>query len=112
MISITFSSHIKTKYCFYIGNGNYRCEIIFVISSITFFFFLLNKNGFFGVDSLTPFHVMTMDNTTYTTQGLNGTIIVGITHLLKRHYSNSLTHVKHLVKRYKDSYNQVTPLQW
>ena len=110
MISITFSSHIKIKYYFYIGNGNYRCEIIFVTSSITVFF-LLNKNGVFGVDSLTPFHVMTMNNITYTTQGLDGIIIVGITHLLKRRYSNSLTHVKHHVKRNKDSYNQVTPLQ-
>lgn len=44
MISISFSSHIRKKNYFHIGNGNYQCEIISVTSFITVFFFFLNKN--------------------------------------------------------------------
>ena len=41
-------------------------------------------------------------------RGLDKAIIVGITELSKRHYSNSSTTTKYYVKQYENSYHQVT----
>lgn len=96
MISISFSSHIRTKYYFHIGNGYYQCEIISITSSITVFFFfllfLLNKNMSFWCGLIDP--ILHDDNRQYHLYyvGLNGTIIMSITYLLKRYYSNNSTH--------------------